>query len=86
MSDELTLTEQEAREGFEEMVGYVMDIDDQEVIEAYADTFLFIAKGFARDRCKEQREICATAFFKSSSIGDEKYFMSRIRNAPLPSI
>lgn len=46
------ITEQEAREGMEEMVSYIMDIDDKEITESYADTFMYIAKCYAQG-CKD---------------------------------
>ena len=53
------LSKEEALDNFREMVGYIMQIDDKEIIDNYANTFMLIAEYYKTRACKEQREICA---------------------------
>lgn len=49
------LNKQDALDNFREMVGYVMDIDDKEIVNGYADTFMLIAKCYAKGEVSKVR-------------------------------
>lgn len=50
------LNAEDALDNFREMVGYVMGTDDKEIIDGYADTFMLIAKYYAKGEVSSARK------------------------------
>ena len=78
------LNEKDTINALKEMVEYIIDIEDKEIIDSYANTFMFISKGYAKKLCKNQRHLCCKNWRENKDKYPQLQSKS-IFNAPQPS-
>ena len=63
---------EEAKKSVREMVKYLINVDDEDVVEGYAATFDDIMESYAKETAREQRDVerilCAAVNYKDQII------------------